>query len=182
MAHRSTLDTAALAVARSLQQTSGGGRPSGAGSAAVGDDGASEGTVDNGAEPTLSSAMWSYPGPNSFKLRGRNYLRDKKKVGGETCFDACSVLMRLLPLVALVHFPPTPVLSSFTSYSSSLHTARCSEVFCCHCHEPCSEEDQGHMRAVRPTGGIMCSLAATNAVRCCRCGRRIRCMRSRPAT
>jgi hypothetical protein len=76
-----TCETAALAVARSLQQTSGGGRPSGAGSAAVGDDGASEGTVDNGAEPTLSSAMWSYPGPDSFKLRGRNYLRDKKKVG-----------------------------------------------------------------------------------------------------
>lgn len=34
----------------------------------------------SGAQPTLSQTMWSYPGPESFKLRGRNYLRDKKKV------------------------------------------------------------------------------------------------------
>ena len=73
----------------SLQQTSGGRRPSNAGNAAADGDAASEGTVDNGAEPTLSSAMWSYPGPDSFKLRGHKYLRDKKKVGCETCFDAC---------------------------------------------------------------------------------------------
>lgn len=51
-----------------------------AGGGGGGGDGASEGTTDTGAQPTLSQTMWSYPGPDSFKLRSRNYLRDKKKV------------------------------------------------------------------------------------------------------
>lgn len=65
-----------------LSQTSGGPQRISAGGSggASGNEGASEGTTDTGGQPTLSQAMWSYPGPDSFKLRGHNYLRDKKKV------------------------------------------------------------------------------------------------------
>jgi hypothetical protein len=101
-----TCEMAALAAACRLQQAAGGGSSSGAGSAAVGEDGASEGTVDNGAEPTLSSAMWSYPGPDSFKLRGRNYLRDKKKVRCVQVSCICPALASVVCwLDALVHDP-----------------------------------------------------------------------------
>lgn len=92
-------DAAALAFTYSLQQTSGGHRPSTAGNAAIDSDAVSEGTVDTGAEPTLSSAMWSYPGPDSFKLRGRNYLRDKKKVG---CMKAVLCVLRICTSVCVV--------------------------------------------------------------------------------
>ena len=33
-----------------------------------------------GSSPTLDESMWSSPGAGAFKLRGKKYLRDKKKV------------------------------------------------------------------------------------------------------
>ena len=48
-------------------------------------------TTGEGTEPTLSRAMWSYPGAGNFKLRGKRYLRDRKKVGvfrDSDAFDA----------------------------------------------------------------------------------------------
>mmetsp|Transcript_385 Transcript_385/g.1136 ORF Transcript_385/g.1136 Transcript_385/m.1136 type:complete len:996 (+) Transcript_385:518-3505(+) len=37
-------------------------------------------TTGQGTEPTLDRSMWSYPGACDFKLRGKKYLRDRKKV------------------------------------------------------------------------------------------------------
>lgn len=41
-------------------------------------------TTGQGTEPTLDRSMWSYPGACDFKLRGKKYLRDRKKVLGFT--------------------------------------------------------------------------------------------------
>lgn len=53
---------------------------------AAADVGTTEGegaAADAGADtrrPTLAPTVWSYPGNGGFKLRGRGYLRDRKKV------------------------------------------------------------------------------------------------------
>ena len=90
---------------RRLQQTSAGSQRQSLSGATGGDGGGSDDdafddAADDACRPTLSPSMWSYPGNGGFRLRGRNYLHDRKKVRHNshrhpTCFNVLPLAARL---------------------------------------------------------------------------------------